>query len=104
MSVMGKSAQRIGLPFVALAHVKVSLGGRTIQNDMSFRIEDGEFIAVLGPNGAGKSTLLKVMLGLVRPAAGPRRNHGAGAGKAKRADRVRPAVPRNRVGTDASRP
>jgi zinc/manganese transport system ATP-binding protein len=78
---MGNEAQQIVSSIVSLAHVQVSLGGRTIQNDMSFRIEDGEFIAVLGPNGAGKSTLLKVMLGLVRPTAGRVEILGGAPGK-----------------------
>jgi zinc/manganese transport system ATP-binding protein len=55
---------------VSLSHVRVSLGGRTIQEDLTFTIEGGELVAVLGPNGAGKSTLLKILLGLVKPDAG----------------------------------
>jgi zinc/manganese transport system ATP-binding protein len=57
-------------PVVMLEHVQVRLGGRFIQEDMSFTVNDGEFIAILGPNGAGKSTLLKLLLGLVKPYAG----------------------------------
>jgi len=67
---MGSEAKPIVSPVVNLARVRVSLGGSIIQEDMSFSIEDGEFIAVLGPNGAGKSTLLKVLLGLIRPSSG----------------------------------
>ena len=67
---MGSQAQPIATPVVHLDGVQVTLGGRTIQENMSLTVEDGEFIAVLGPNGAGKSTLLKVLLGLIRPAAG----------------------------------
>lgn len=67
---MGSEAQPIVAPVVSLANVQVDLGGRTIQENMSLTIEDGEFIAVLGPNGAGKSTLLKVLLGLIRPTSG----------------------------------
>lgn len=67
---MGKEVQSIASTVVSLTGVRLILGGRTIQEDMSLTIEDGEFIAVLGPNGAGKSTLLKVLLGLIRPAAG----------------------------------
>jgi zinc/manganese transport system ATP-binding protein len=55
---------------VSLSRVHVSLGGKSIQEDMTFTIEGGELVAVLGPNGAGKSTLLKVLLGLIRPASG----------------------------------
>lgn len=33
--------------------------------DVSFRVEEGDYICVLGENGAGKSTLLKALLGLI---------------------------------------
>ncbi len=55
---------------VSLAHVSIRLGGVTIQNEMSFWLPPGEFVAILGPNGAGKSTLLKMLLGLLRPSEG----------------------------------
>ncbi|MDR2174537.1 MAG: ABC transporter ATP-binding protein [Synergistaceae bacterium] len=39
----------------------LSIGGREIVKDVSFRVERGEFLAVVGPNGAGKSSLLKCL-------------------------------------------
>ena len=50
--------------------VRIRLGDTLIQENLGFRVEEGEFVAVLGPNGAGKTTLLKVLLGLVPVAAG----------------------------------
>jgi len=50
-------------PVIELDDATVILGGRTIWEDATLRIADGEFVAVLGPNGAGKSTLLRVLLG-----------------------------------------
>ena len=38
--------------------------------DVSFRVEQGESMAVIGANGAGKSTLLSLVAGLTRPNAG----------------------------------
>lgn len=55
---------------IDLEHVNLTLGRRTIFHDLSFSIEEGDFVAVLGPNGAGKSTLLKLLLGFYKPTSG----------------------------------
>ena len=34
-------------------------------DDVSFTVQDGEWIAIVGHNGSGKSTLAKLMIGLV---------------------------------------
>jgi len=38
--------------------------------DLSFRIADGERVALIGPNGAGKTTLLRTVAGVYEPVAG----------------------------------
>ena len=38
--------------------------------DVSFSVEEGEFVGFLGPNGAGKTTTLKMLAGLLHPTAG----------------------------------
>ena len=46
--------------------------------DISFSIQDGEFVVLLGSSGAGKSTLLRSLNGLVQPCSGSirSRHHG----------------------------
>ena len=41
------------------------LRGKTVLDDISFQIPDGEFVCLLGPNGVGKSTLFKCVLRLL---------------------------------------
>ena len=39
-------------------------------NDVSFRIEDGEFIGIIGHTCSGKSTLVQHLNGLLTPTSG----------------------------------
>jgi ABC-2 type transport system ATP-binding protein len=42
-------------------------------DNVSFRIEEGDFVGFLGPNGAGKTTTLKMLSGLLHPSGGQAR-------------------------------
>ena len=44
--------------------------------DVSFRVEDREFVCVVGPSGCGKTTLLKIVAGLLRQSSGEVLLHG----------------------------
>jgi len=41
-----------------------------VLQDVSFRVEKGEFVGVIGPNGSGKTTLLKILYRLLSPQKG----------------------------------
>lgn len=44
----------------------VSLGyeGKTVVEDLNFKVDSGDYLCILGENGSGKSTLMKAILGL----------------------------------------
>ncbi|NTW55871.1 MAG: NHLP bacteriocin export ABC transporter permease/ATPase subunit [Chlorobiaceae bacterium] len=44
--------------------------GPQILNDIDFKAEPGEFIAIVGSSGSGKSTIMRLLLGFEKPAAG----------------------------------
>lgn len=44
--------------------------GKTVVENLTFNIQEGEYICVVGENGSGKSTLIKGLLHLIRPASG----------------------------------
>jgi putative ABC transport system ATP-binding protein len=39
-------------------------------DDVSFEIEEGEFVAIIGPSGSGKTTILHTIAGLEKPTSG----------------------------------
>ncbi len=53
-----------------ISHLAVDHGELRALWDVSFRVEQGERVALLGANGAGKSTTLGAIIGLYRPAGG----------------------------------
>lgn len=49
---------------------KTYKGGIKAINNLSLKIEDGDFFALLGPNGAGKSTLISIISSLAKKDSG----------------------------------
>jgi NitT/TauT family transport system ATP-binding protein len=45
-------------------------GSLTAVSNVSFRVEEGEFVSVVGPSGCGKSTILSMTAGLYQPTQG----------------------------------
>ena len=43
---------------------------RTVVNEASFHVKQGEIVGLLGPNGAGKTTSFYMIVGLIRPFSG----------------------------------
>ena len=53
-----------------ISHLSVSFGEKTILDDLSFSLKEGQIAALLGPSGCGKTTLLRSIAGLIKPASG----------------------------------
>jgi len=57
-------------PVVSFQNVTVAFTENVGPEDVSFTVNQGEFLAIIGPNGSGKTTLLRTVLGLVTPVQG----------------------------------
>ena len=55
---------------LVVANLSKSFGSTPILKDVSFEIEEGEFVCFLGPSGCGKTTLLLCLAGLESPSSG----------------------------------
>ena len=55
---------------IAFQNVSKVYGSMTALEDVSFRINPGEFVSVVGRSGAGKSTLIKLLIGEEKPTKG----------------------------------
>jgi phospholipid/cholesterol/gamma-HCH transport system ATP-binding protein len=50
--------------------VKTFANGKTVLNDVSFKVYAEETFAILGGSGCGKSTLLNILIGILPPTSG----------------------------------
>jgi len=62
------------MALLELNHVSKSFihgtGNLRVLEELTFVIEEGEFVAVVGPSGCGKSTMLRIVNGLIPPTSG----------------------------------
>ena len=63
-----------GKPVIRADHLSVRYEGEGVAvdalKDVTFEVDQGEFIVVLGPSGSGKSTLLNIVGGMDKPTGG----------------------------------
>jgi len=52
------------------ANVQLTFGSRTVFENLTLTVEEGERVGLVGVNGSGKSSLMKIMAGVMRADAG----------------------------------
>lgn len=55
---------------IEVKHVSFKYEETSVLKNVSFAIEDGDFVCLSGSNGVGKSTMLNIILGLLKPDKG----------------------------------
>ena len=48
-------------------NVTVRFGGVLALDNVSFTVNQGEFLCLIGPNGAGKTTMMRAVTGVIKP-------------------------------------
>jgi len=62
---------------IAFENVSLTLGGKTIIEQVSLDVSPGEFLCIIGASGCGKTTALRLAAGLYQPTSGSVRFEGA---------------------------
>lgn len=82
-------------PVVEFENVSIAFDGKTVLQEISFKVERGQTLILLGPAGCGKSVLLKLCNGLLAPDSGAVRIFGQEISRLARRDRY---TLRSRIG------
>ncbi len=63
-------------PVIVFDHVSISFDGRSVLEDVSFRVERGQTLCIMGRSGVGKSVSLRLLMGFLKPDSGSIRVEG----------------------------
>ena len=55
---------------INVTNVNKKYNGQIVLEDISFEVNEGEFVSILGSSGCGKTTLLKILIGIEKPDTG----------------------------------
>ena len=54
-------------PIIKLENISLSFKNRSVLENISFNLNQGQILGLLGPNGVGKSTIFNIITGLLKP-------------------------------------
>lgn len=58
------------MPLISVNDVTLAYGDSPVVSDLSFQINQGDFLVMVGENGVGKTTVVRSLLGELRPRSG----------------------------------
>lgn len=58
------------MSIIKCSNLKMGYEGKIVIEDMSFSVNEGDYLCIVGENGSGKTTLMKGLLGLIDPLKG----------------------------------
>ena len=64
------------MALLEMEHLSFVSDGKVILDDISYSLEEGEFLSITGPSGSGKSTLLKIIATILSRTEGEIRYQG----------------------------
>ena len=53
------------MPLVSVQSISYNYNSEVVLENVSFNVEEGDFLGIIGPNGSGKTTLFQCILGLL---------------------------------------
>ena len=57
-------------PILKIENLSKRFGKNLVLEDISFEVEQGEFLSLLGPSGCGKTTILRLLIGIEKASSG----------------------------------
>ncbi len=58
------------MSLIECKNLELAYDNKTVLSNLSFSVNEGDYLCVVGENGSGKSTLMKALLGLIKPISG----------------------------------
>lgn len=78
---------------VKIENITKRFGSKTVVNNVSLSVQQGELFGLLGPNGAGKTTTINMMIGALAPDHGRIAINGSGTPGEQKVKRLLGVVP-----------